>query len=66
MIVPSEGYAYLCNDSGQITSVNQPIQFAEEVDIIDKVTAVYPAVSNIAYEIATYSVGDNITIGSTI
>lgn len=66
LIGPSQGNAYLCNASGEITSANQPISSATEEEIIVQVAAVYPAVSALTYEIATFSVGDNITIGGTV
>lgn len=66
LIGPSQGNAYLCNDSGQITSASQPISSETEEEIIVQVAAVYPAVTALSYEIATFSVGDNITIGGTV
>ncbi len=66
LIGPSQGNVYLCNASGEITSASQPISSATEEEIIAQAAAVYPAVTALTYEIATFNVGDNITIGGTV
>ena len=66
LVGPSEDVVYLCDASGEITYTNQRITDADKDEIIAQIAVVYPSVTGLTYEIATFSVGDTITIGGTV